>query len=74
MGRYARGVKLMKLSSDCKVVAFTRAEHDDSAEIQQVDNSTAEELSAEEIKKLEADEKADLAADEAEENTDNTEE
>ena len=69
MGRYARGVKLMKLSSDCKVVAFTRAEHDDSAEIQQVDDSTAEELTAEEIKKLEAEEKADMKADEAENNT-----
>ena len=67
MGRYARGVKLMKLSNDCKVVAFTRAEHDDSAEIQQVDDSTAEELSAEEIKKLEAEEAANEAADKAEE-------
>lgn len=56
MGRYARGVKLMKLSSDCKVVAFTRAEHDDSAEIQQVDNSTAEELSEKEIQKIKAEE------------------
>lgn len=56
MGRYARGVKLMKLSNDCKVVAFTRAEHDDSAEIQQVDNSTAEELSEKEIQKIKAEE------------------
>ncbi len=55
MGRYARGVKLMKLSGDSKVVAFTRAEHDDSAEIAAVDN-TAEELTAEEIKEIEAQE------------------
>ncbi|MCD7742129.1 MAG: DNA gyrase subunit A [Ruminococcus sp.] len=58
MGRYARGVKLMKLSDDSKVVAFTRAEHDDSAEIATVDN-TAEELTAEEIKEIEAQEAKD---------------
>ncbi len=58
MGRYARGVKLMKLSGDSKVVAFTRAEHDDSAEIAAVDN-TAEELTAEEIKEIEAQEAKD---------------
>ncbi len=56
MGRYARGVRLMKLSGDNKVVAFTRAEHDESAEVQQVDNSTAEDISEEEAKKLEAEE------------------
>lgn len=56
MGRYARGVRLMKLNGDNKVVAFTRAEHDESAEVQQVDNSTAEDISEEEAKKLEAEE------------------
>lgn len=56
MGRYARGVRLMKVSDDNKVVAFTRAEHDESAEVQQVDNSTAEDISEEEAKKLEAEE------------------
>lgn len=58
MGRYARGVRLMKLGEDCKVVAFTRAEHDESAEISQVDSSEdeGEELSEEEIRKLEAEE------------------
>ena len=46
----------MKLNGDNKVVAFTRAEHDESAEVQQVDNSTAEDISEEEAKKLEAEE------------------
>lgn len=32
MGRYATGVKLMRVSGEDRVVAFTRAEHDDSAE------------------------------------------
>lgn len=54
MGRYARGVRLMKLTEDSKVVAFTRAEHDDSAEIAKVDDSTAEDVSEEEAKLLAA--------------------
>ena len=36
MERYARGVKLMKLGAESKVVAFTRTEHDDTAEIEDV--------------------------------------
>lgn len=56
MSRYARGVRLMKLSEDCKVVAFTRTERDDSAEVGQVDNSTAEDVSEEEAAKLAAEE------------------
>lgn len=32
MGRYATGVKLMRVSGEDRVVSFTRAEHDDSAE------------------------------------------
>jgi DNA gyrase subunit A len=37
MGRYATGVKLMRVSGDVRVVAFTRTEHDDSAEIAQIE-------------------------------------
>ncbi len=73
MSRYGRGVKLMKLSEDCKVVAFTRAEHDDNAEIQQVDDSTAEELSEEEIRKIEAEEAKNEAEEQAEEDSDSEE-
>ena len=64
MGRYARGVRLMKLNGDNKVVAFTRAEHDDSAEIENVDDSTAEDVSEEEAKKL-AEEEAKAEAEAA---------
>lgn len=46
MGRYATGVRVMKVTDDNKVVSFTRAEHDEDAEIEAV-----EELSEEEIKK-----------------------
>lgn len=66
MGRYARGVRLMKLGSDNKVVAFTRAEHDESAEIEKVDDSTAEDVSEEEAKRLEAEEAAAEAEEAAE--------
>ncbi len=47
MGRYATGVKLMKVSGDVRVVAFTRAEHDDSAELSKVEEPSAEEIEAE---------------------------
>lgn len=69
MGRYARGVRLMKLNGDNKVVAFTRAEHDDSAEIEKVDDSTAEDISEEEAKKL-AEEEAKAEAEAAAESDD----
>lgn len=48
MGRYATGVRLMKLKEDTHVVTFTRAEHDDSAEITEVEQPSEEELKAQE--------------------------
>ena len=74
MGRYARGVRLMKLNGDNKVVAFTRAEHDDSAEIEKVDDSTAEDISEEEAKKLAEEEAKAEAEAAAEPDDDNGEE
>jgi DNA gyrase subunit A len=47
MGRYATGVRLMRVSGDVSVVAFARAEHDDSAEIAAVEEPAEEELQAE---------------------------
>lgn len=46
MSRYSKGVKLMRISGDGKVVAFTRTEHDDSADISEVGQATAEEIAA----------------------------
>jgi len=46
MSRYSKGVKLMRISGDGKVVAFTRTEHDDSADISEVEQATAEEIAA----------------------------
>ncbi|MBQ9375022.1 MAG: DNA gyrase subunit A [Ruminococcus sp.] len=64
MGRYATGVKLMRIGEDNKVVAFTRAEHDESAEHEQIEQPTEQELEeqnkqalAEESKEVVTDEK-----------------
>ncbi len=48
MGRIAKGVRVMRVGEDAKVVAFTRAEHDDSAEIKKVEQLSEEQLKAEE--------------------------
>ncbi|MBP1561864.1 MAG: DNA gyrase subunit A [Oscillospiraceae bacterium] len=47
MGRYATGVRLMRVTDDVKVVSFTRAEHDEEAETAKVEEPSAEELEAE---------------------------
>lgn len=54
MGRIAKGVRVMRVGNDAKVVAFTRAEHDDSAEIEKVEQLTDEQLK-------EAEKEAELA-------------
>jgi len=48
MGRTAKGVRLMRVKDDVKVVAFTRTEHDDSAEIQGVEQLSEPESESEE--------------------------
>lgn len=48
MSRYATGVRLMRLTGDGRVVTFTRAEHDDEAEIEAVEQLTEEEAAAQE--------------------------
>ncbi len=47
MGRYATGVRLMRVQDDVRVVSFTRAEHDEEAETVKVEEPSAEELEAE---------------------------
>ena len=49
MGRIAKGVRVMRVRDDVKVVAFTRAEHDENADVQEV-----EQLSEEEIRKAQS--------------------
>ena len=47
MGRYATGVRVMKVTGDATVVAFTRTEHDDDTETESVEEPSQEELDAE---------------------------
>ncbi len=42
MGRIAKGVRVMRVNDGAKVVAFTRAEHDDNAETEKVEQLTEE--------------------------------
>lgn len=63
MGRYATGVKLMRLADENKVVAFTRAEHDDSAEITEIEQPSDEEIE-EQNKSAEAEENNEVVIEE----------
>ena len=66
MGRYATGVRMMKLQSeDSRVVTFTRAEHDEDAEISEIEQPSEEELAAEEAA-AEAEEAKEVIEDDAE--------
>ena len=44
MGRIAKGVRVMRVNEGANVVAFTRAEHDDNAETEKVEQLTEEQL------------------------------
>ena len=72
MGRTAKGVRVMRVSEDGKVMAFTRTEHDDSAEITEVEQLSEEELAAQEQEAL-ADETAEAAMQEEEIEADDAE-
>lgn len=76
MGRYATGVKLMRVTGEDRVVSFTRAEHDDSAETEKIEQPSEEELqkelaeaAAEEQSEVIIDEEPDDDDDDAEEET-----
>ncbi len=44
LGRIAKGVRVMKVNEGATVVAFTRAEHDDSVETEKVEQLTEEQV------------------------------
>ncbi|MBR1862970.1 MAG: DNA gyrase subunit A [Ruminococcus sp.] len=44
MSRYSKGVRLMRLTGENKVVTFTRTEHDEEADIEEVEKASEEEL------------------------------
>ena len=64
MGRYATGVKLMRVSGEDRVVAFTRAEHDDSTETEKIEQPSEEELEKE-MAEAAAEEQNEVVIDEA---------
>lgn len=65
MSRYATGVRVMRVNGDdVKVVAFTRAEHDDSAELEQIEEPSEEELAAE-LEAAQKEEQGEVAEPEA---------
>lgn len=79
MGRIAKGVRVMRVSEDGRVMAFTRTEHEEDAEMSEVEQLSEEELKAQEAESA-AEESAEAAApeepdepDEAEEIEDDTE-
>ena len=69
MNRYASGVRVMRLSDDARVVTFSRTEHDETADIAEV-----EQVSEEDLALAEAEEKAEVIEDETEADDDNEEE
>ncbi|MGN1137032.1 MAG: DNA gyrase subunit A [Oscillospiraceae bacterium] len=73
MGRYATGVRLMRVADGVKVVSFTRAEHDDSAETAKVEEPSEAELEAE-MKAAAAEESSEVIVEEEVPDDDNGEE
>lgn len=53
MGRVSKGVRVMRVTENERVVAFTRAEHDEDAEMSIVEQLSDEELAAQEEEALE---------------------
>lgn len=49
MGRIAKGVRVMKVNEGAKVVAFTRADHDDEAQTEKVEQLTDEQIKEAEV-------------------------
>ena len=63
MRRTGLGVRVMKLSDEDRVVTFTRTEHDETADIEEVEQASDEEIAA-----AEADAEAEVIEDEPETN------
>ncbi len=57
MGRIAKGVRVMRVGENAKVVAFTRAEHDDSVQTEKVEQLTDEQIKLAEAESAEEEKK-----------------
>lgn len=71
MGRYATGVKLMRVSGEDRVVSFTRADHDDSAETEKIEQPSEEELEKEMLEAA-AEEQSEVIVDDVPDDDDET--
>ncbi|MCQ2417086.1 MAG: DNA gyrase subunit A [Oscillospiraceae bacterium] len=60
MGRIAKGVRVMRVSENGKVMSFTRTEHEEGAEVAEVEQLSEEELKAQEAEAA-AEESAEAA-------------
>ena len=49
MGRYSKGVRLMRVADGVKVVSFTRTERDEEADTEEVEQASQEEIEASNI-------------------------
>ena len=59
--RYGSGVRVMRLGEGDKVVTLARTEHDDEAEVVQVEAEPEEELTPEELAAMQAEDEANAA-------------
>lgn len=66
MSHYAKGVRVMRVGEGAKVVALTRAEHDETAKTE-----TVEKLTEEQLRQVEADAQADEKNDVIDDGTEN---
>ncbi len=73
MGRYATGVKVMRISENARVVTFTRAEHEEDVEIEQIEQPSEEEIKAD-LEKSQAEEQNEVIEENTEISDDDNEE
>ena len=75
MGRYATGVRLMRVKEDEQVASFTAADHDDNAETEKVEEPDPEDIAAAEAEESGEviEENDEPTEDEAEEDTEDEE-
>ncbi len=68
--RNTRGVKVMRITDDARVAAFSAVEHDEDAQTEEVEKLSAEELAAQELEAQSTDvEEVDDGADDIDEET-----
>ncbi len=60
MGRYSKGVRLMRVADGVKVVSFTRTERDEEADTEEVEQASQEEIEASNIGEDPIDEPVEL--------------